>query len=251
MGCFSIIGALLLAIIGYIIYVNFLKVEPTCFDGKQNQDERGIDCGGICALVCPMDTRSIVPLWSRVFEITPGVYSAVTYLENQNTTSGVEAVSYELRTYDANNILTSEPITGTMFIGPNDRTAIFESPIITGNRIPKEAFFTLTSIPQWKKTDPKFQVPQLGSRAIVLTDETTSPKLSAEIVNNTLHDYRSIPVVAVLYNSQGNAIHASQTFVESINQQSSVPVFFTWPKPFNEPVARIEIIPRINPFVQN
>lgn len=249
MGCFLIIGGIIVLIVGYVVYVNFLKVEPTCFDGKQNQDERGIDCGGVCALVCPMDTKTIVPLWSQVFEITPGVYSAVSYLENQNTTAGVEKINYELRTYDANNILTSEPITGSTFIGPNERTAIFESPISTGNRIPKTAFFTFTSTPIWKKTDPRFQIPQLVSQNIVLADESTSPKLSAEIVNNTLYDYESVPVIVLLYNKEGNVIHASQTFIESIQQQSRVPVFFTWPKPFKDEVARFEIISRINPFL--
>lgn len=248
LGCFSIIGGIIVLIVGYVVYVNFLKIEPTCFDAKQNQDERGVDCGGVCALVCPMDTKTIVPLWSRVFEITPGVYSAVSYLENQNTTAGVEKINYELRTYDANNILTSEPITGSTFIAPNERTAVFESPIITGNRIPRTAFFSFTSVPSWQKTDPRFQVPQLISRAIVLTEESTSPKLSAEIVNPTIYDYQSIPVVVIIYDDQGIAMHASQTFVDKLDQQSSVPVYFTWPNPFPKPVGRIEIIPRIDPF---
>lgn len=243
------ITLIVLILLGYFLYQNFLKTEPTCFDGKQNQDERRVDCGGVCERVCPMDVRTIVPLWSRVFEITPGVYSAVAYIENQNTTAGVDQISYELRTYDEKNILTNEPIQGVTFVSPNERTALFVSPIITGNRIPKETFFTFTANPEWKKTDPRFQVPQLRAESIVLSDETTSPKISAIITNTSLYDYRSVPVVVILYNQQGNAIHASQTFISSITQQSEVPVFFTWPHPFSESVARIEIIPRINPFL--
>lgn len=248
MGCFSLIGIVVFLILGYFIYNNFIKTEPTCFDGKQNQNERGIDCGGVCERVCPMDARTIVPLWSRAFEITPGVYSAVAYLENQNTTAGIPTMNWELRTYDEKNILTSEPIQGTTFIGPNERTALFVSPIITGNRIPHEAFFSFSQQFDWQRTDPRFQVPQLISRSIVLTDESSAPKISAEIVNNTSFNYRNVAVIVIIYNQAGNAIHASQTILDIIEQQSAVPVFFSWPRPFSDEVSRIEIISRINPF---
>lgn len=250
LGCMGIVAAVIFLIAGYFFYETFIKITPTCFDSKQNQDERGIDCGGICSRVCAMDAKTIVPLWSRIFHVAGDVYSAVAYVENQNVTAGVQKVSYEFRAYDAQNLLVADPVDGTTFVGPNDKTAIFETPIKTGNRIPTSVFFTFTSVPVFATTDAKYRVPQLSSANTKLTNVTTAPKLSADIKNDTLFDYANIPVVAILYDADDNLISASQTLIDAIPQQSSQTVYFTWPAKFDKPVARIEIIPRLNPFIQ-
>jgi ferredoxin len=250
MGCLVLLAIFVLLVSGWIGYALFFKEAPTCFDNKQNQNERGIDCGGICQRVCPMDARTIVPVWSRAFRVSKGVYNVVAYIENQNVTAGVRKINYEFRVYDDENILAGEPITGSTFIGPNDKTAIFESPVQTGNRVPKNVFFTFTDAPDWMTTDPRYQVPQLVSADTVLGDLDTKPKLSANIVNNTLHNYRDVEVVAILYGAEGNAVNASRTYLDRIDQQSVAKVAFTWQESFTEPIARIEIIPRINPFEQ-
>src|SRR3989344_7429415 len=62
----------------------FLYKPPTCFDGKQNQEETAVDKGGPCLL---LDERTLVPhavVWSRSFEVRDGTYSAVAYIENPN-----------------------------------------------------------------------------------------------------------------------------------------------------------------------
>lgn len=251
LGCMSVVVVIIFLIAGYFFYETFIKVTPTCFDGKQNQDEQGIDCGGsICSKLCPFQAKTVVPLWSRVFHVAGDVYSAVAYIENQNVTAGVTQVDYEFRVYDSQNLLASDPIDGTTFIGPNDKTAIFETPIKTGNRVPTSVFFTFTSTPVFTTTDPKYQVPQLSSANTKLTSIDTAPKLSADIVNNTLFDYVNIPVVVLLYDADGNLISGSQTQIDSIAQQSTQKVYFTWPAKFDKPVARIEIIPRVNPYIQ-
>lgn len=250
MGCFGMIGIIVAIVAGYFIYVNFIKTTPTCFDGVLNQNERGIDCGGICALVCTADAKVIVPVWSRVFNTAGDVHSVVAYVENQNITAGVKKINYEFRIYDEKNILAGEPISGTTFIAPNDKTAIYASPIKTGNRIPKNVFFKFTSTPEWITTEEKYTQPQLSVENIQLTDQQTAPKISANIVNNTLFTYNNIEVVALLYDINGNAINASKTTIDVIAEQSSEIVNFTWPQPLGADVARIEIIPRLNPFIQ-
>lgn len=249
-GCFAIIGAIVMVVVAYFSWKLFFSAPATCFDGKQNQNERCVDGGGICARVCPMDAKSIVPLWSRVFPVTGDVSSVVAYIENQNPTAGVQKINYEFRVYDVDNILATEPIKGTTFVGPNDKTAIFESPIKTGNRIPKTVFFNWTSAPEWTVTEKKYQVPQLSSTNVEWSDIDTAPKLSVDVVNNTLFDYRDIPVIVVLYDADGNAVNASQTYIEEIAQQSTQKVFFTWPQKFDRPILRTEILPRVNPFIQ-
>jgi len=251
LGCFGMIGLVILLIAAYYVYKIFFTHVPTCFDGIQNQDEQGIDCGGVCANFCSWQEKSIVPLWARAFPIQNGVYSLVAYVQNQNINAGIEQINYEFRVYDSNNILAGDPVTGTTFIEPNQSTAIFQSPVSTGNRIPKNVFFSFTSTPVWTKTDPKYSVPQLTTANTHLTNTDTAPKLSADVINNTLFNYNNIEVVAILYGADGNAINASDTYIASLPQQSKQTVYFTWPQKFSEPVTNITIIPRLDPFTQS
>ena len=63
----------------YIVTKNFLERDETCVDGIQNQDETGIDCGGICVTACLDQISDLKVLWSRVFYVDVGVYDAVAF----------------------------------------------------------------------------------------------------------------------------------------------------------------------------
>ena len=39
-----------LVIVSWIYYI--IRPVPNCFDGKQNQNEEGVDCAGVCAKKC-------------------------------------------------------------------------------------------------------------------------------------------------------------------------------------------------------
>ncbi|MDP6250283.1 MAG: hypothetical protein QGH26_05690, partial [Candidatus Pacebacteria bacterium] len=46
-------GLILILVIVFALPVyNIFNKEPTCFDGKQNSNERGVDCGGGCEKIC-------------------------------------------------------------------------------------------------------------------------------------------------------------------------------------------------------
>ncbi len=246
----GIIAIIVIILAAIFVYFKFIKHDPTCFDGIQNQDERGIDCGGICSLMCLSDVRPLIPLWTRPIKITGDVYSVVSYIENQNIGNGVEEIPYEIRMYDDKNILVAQPIQGKTFIGPNDRTAIFETGIKVGNRVPKTAFLKFLETPKFVRVDNRWNDQSLAAQNDVLTDIDTAPKLSAQIKNLTLETFHNIPVVAIIYDDKGNAIASSQTFVDEIDPDASVPVYFSWPEPFSGVAARREIIPRVDPFIQ-
>lgn len=246
-GVFTII---VVVIISIFVYNNFLKNEATCFDKKQNQNERGIDCGGVCSLMCVADIKPILPLWVRPIKIVGDVYSVVAYIENQNQGSGVESVSYEIRLYDDKNLLATNPIVGTTFLEPNDRTAIFETGIKVNERIPKTAFITFSQPLVFTKVSEKYDRQNLIVENDLFEDLNTTPKLSANIRNTTFSTFYNIPVVVIIYDINGNAIATSQTIIDQIGSEETVPIYFTWPEPLSGVPVRREIIPRINPFIQ-
>lgn len=247
-----IIGALVLLLaIGSWVYIAFFKKPETCFDNKQNQNETGVDCGGLCDKMCLSDVTPLIKVWTRPFIISPGIASVVAYIENSNETSGIEKIPYEIRVYDEKNILIADPVVGETFVGPKSKFAIFESVIPVGNIAPVTAFIKFGNVQKWVRTEPVWSAPLTMVSNIVVSDETSFPKVQADVSNTVLFDLVQIPVTALVYGTDNNLITASQTFIESLPSGQTETVYFTWQLPFSGPVGRVEIIPRVNPFVQS
>lgn len=238
---------LLIAIIG--IYATLTDKKPTCFDGLQNGAESGVDCGGECTKVCIEEVRNLVVWWERPFKVTNGVYNVVAYFENQNLYSGVQEVTYEFRLYNKENLIISEPVVGTTYIEPNKRSAIFESGITTGDNEAYTVFFRIISVQDWQRVPQEFSYSLFKIGEPTLTNQDTSPKLSATVTNTTIYNFQDIPVIVILYNREDNAIAASRTYIDRLDQGQTEQIFYSWPEAFGDTVARVEIIPRIDPFL--
>ncbi len=238
----------LIALIFIVIRIKNSK-KPTCFDGIKNGTELGIDCGGSCQKVCEAEARNLIIWWERAFRVTDGAYNLVAYIENQNTDAGIERIDYEFRVYDQDNILAAEPRKGTTFVEPNKRFAIFEPNVRTGDRNAYIVFFRILSHKEWKKVNPDFRYKFFQIHSPLLTKAKTSPHLTATVENKSFYDFVDVPVVAIIYNHRGNAIATSQTYIDTINHNESKIVNFSWPESFGTDISRIEVIPRINPFV--
>ncbi len=242
-----IIGVLLLIVLFFIIF-SFKNKKPTCFDGVQNGTETGLDCGGNCSKVCVDDIRNIVVWWERPFKVANGVYNTVAYFENQNLNSGIQELTYEFRLYDKDNVLVAKPRIGKTFIEANKRSAVFEPSLITGNKEAYTAFFKISSVQNWEKTEPSFSYSLFNVGDPVLSQQDTHPKLTVPVENKSIYNFTDVPVIAILYNIKGNAIATSRTYIDSINQGKKEDVHYSWPEPFGDVVSRVEIIPRIDPF---
>jgi hypothetical protein len=238
-----IIGALL--IIGVPTFFYFYRA-PTCDDGVQNQDEKGIDCGGMCKRLCASEISDPIVLWQRVFQVAPGVYNAVAYIRNPNVQTEVKDVPYRFRLYDEKSILIVEK-TGHTFIPANQTFAVFEADIRTGSRTATRATFDFTEIPQWSDRLINTNKPVLSVQDITLKNETSAPRLEATIVNKSLIAVPKLDAVAIIYDKQDNAIAASRTIVENLLGELSQKVTFTWPSPFSDTAVRKEVITRIYP----
>lgn len=213
---------------------------PTCSDGKQNQAEQGIDCGGPCVNLCQEKELDPITLWKRSFQVGPGAYNVIAYVQNPNVDSVAVQVPYIFRLYNADNVLVAER-TGKVNLPANKTLPIFEPNVPSGKQTPTLVTFEFTKKPFWVRGKSVFPDVRVLSR--VLTREETTPHLEAVLDNQELYAFTSLPVVAILYDTKGNAVAASRTIVDYLDKQSSVPVVFTWPAPFNAMIAEKEIVP--------
>lgn len=203
---------------------------PTCFDGKQNAEERGIDCGGTCTLVCRADVRDLKILWARIFQSRSGVYDVVVSLENPNFNIAAPRVPYTITVKDASD-RTITTLSGETWAGPNERFALFEGNIRTGDRIPTTAVVSFPSDVQWYVAQKETELFEVVNKK--LTSPEKSPKLSATLRSKVPETIRNIMATVIVYDKDGTPIGASATKVEKLPQGGSAEMFFTWPHPFD------------------
>lgn len=222
---------LILTSVSFAIFWNFWYSAPNCFDGMKNSDEKGIDCGGSCSLVCPEEVlRPIIKWGPRLFEVLPGLWSTLIYVENPNIDTDAVYVPYNIVIYDENNNILEE-IKRATILPKNKTLGIFEGGIsVESGKRPKRAVFELGNNIVWKRnleTDEKITVTH---SPILRLD--SAPRIEANVKNISTEEIRNIELVAIIFDGSDNAIAASRTFVESIKKNENAGVFFTWPKPF-------------------
>jgi len=213
--------------------------RSSCTDGRRNQDEEGVDCGGSCKKVCENKPSPLIVNWKRPFKVADGVYSATAYVTNPNFGIAAASVSYKFKLYDERNILVGER-SGVTTIPPNGDYPVFEGLITVGNRVPAQASFEFTSLPAWINV---IEQPSLQIKNKNFSDPDSLPRLSVELVNDGVSAISDISAVVIIYDSDGIAMAASETFVGTIAGESSKEILFTWPNPFPRPVGSVDIYP--------
>lgn len=227
-----------LTLIVLLFYYLYGYEVPTCFDNIQNGTERGIDCGGSCTQVCSIDVTPPVVLWSRAFEIVPGQYNAVAYVENRNIGVGSPKMQYTLSLYDAEGLIISKK--GTTVLPPDSTYPIFEGRLNTGGRVPIQTIFELDDQNSlWLPASVGREQFVIEERA--LKDADNEPKLNARITNTALTDMRNVEVVATIFDAKKNALTASMYIIPYIKGRSTESVVFTWPEPIAKTVRSCEV----------
>ncbi len=225
-----------------VLYPSFNK-PPTCFDGKQNGTETGVDCGGSCALACLAEVDEVSVLWARAFRVVPGRYNAVAYLENQNNSAVIKKINYRFRFADKDNIYIGQR-EGSTYVPAGGPFTVFEPGVDTGNTVPVYTTFEFMEAPFWTSViENQVQQTRLLTSNIELAGETDTPRMSATVRNNSLYAIPEIAVVAILYDKFGNAISASRSFIDELKAEESAQVYFTWPEPFGSVVVSREVLP--------
>lgn len=222
---------LILSVSAFYIFWKFWYRTPTCFDRLQNGDETGVDCGGSCSLVCSDAAIRPVVRWDpRLFEVSPGVWSALVYVENSNANIDAVHVPYRLIVYGDKNEIIGERSSATI-LPKNKTVGVFESNIQTKGGIrAKRATFEIGDNIVWEKNEEKS--PDINITHSPLLRLDSAPRVEANIKNNEIRDIRNIELVVAIFDGSDNAIAASRTFLDSLKKNEDTNVFFTWPKPF-------------------
>jgi len=231
---------LIIVILIFLSIFSYLKKPSTCSDGRRNGGEYGVDCGGPCDLLCNDQVVSPLIHWVRQFEVVPGVYNTVAYIENQNVSAGTENAEYVFKLFDKDGVLLEER-KGSIDIRPKEIIPIVESNLRTGQLESVRVSFDFLNDMVWKRKEMKDNVLMIKNERLL--DIGGLPRITAEITNTSINRVEDVSVVVIVYDINGNAITTSRTVVEHLNKGETSGLVYTWPRAFSEEISRFEIIP--------
>lgn len=235
----SIVVLFFCIIIALAIY--YFWPSASCSDGKQNQNEAGVDCGGPCG-PCVVNPKDIVVTWSRVFKTGEGVYEAASLIENPNLFYGLPLFKYTFKIYDNRNTLIGMK-DGQSFLNPKDKFIIFVTDINTNQRKAVKTVMEIEYLSSW-------QYIQAENLPLVISKKNFNsqpfPTLSASLFNESLFTAENVYASAVLYDESGNAMAVSSTKIDSVAKETGRDIMFTWMEPFEQVPASSQIFIRTN-----
>lgn len=230
---FILAGVVLaLSAVSFLIFWHVWYEAPNCFDGLKNGDETGVDCGGSCTRVCGGEIIKPIIRWDpRLFQISPGVWSVLVYVENPNINIDAVYVPYSFTIHDTDNRILEEK-RGATILPKNQTVGIFEGPIsIADEYNPKRVFFTLGENITWKRNEKEKEKITISHTPLLRED--TAPRVEAMVRNEEIEEIKNIELVIAIFDGSDNAVASSRTFVESLQSNASENILFTWPKPFD------------------
>ncbi len=207
-------GGIYLAVflwIAFWFYFLIVKPAPSCFDKKQNQNEEGVDCGGVCARFCVPENLGPVSVVDEIsiFYPIPDKATVLTRIKNPNASHGA-SVSYLITLYNSQDQpIMSVPQEAILYpsqvryvIVPSVDLSEISSPIA-------RAQLHFQKI-DWQPAE-LFHQPQVTVRDQEVSREGNFVQVKGNITNDDLVDVPEATAVAVFFNQFRIPIGAAKT----------------------------------------
>lgn len=203
------------AVVSAIVYFVYVRPGPGCFNGRQDDGEEGVDCGGVCAAVClPQDMRPLEAVGEpRIFRSSPTVVGILVKIQNPNLEFAAKSFNYRIDVYDTSDtILASRSGSSFIYAGEIKYLADFIS--VPNSQDAFRAVITVESR-EWLPV-ARYSLPR-----IAIQDKRTEVRneaiiVSGRILNQDVADFPRVEVVAILYNNFGLPVGVVRTEVENV-----------------------------------
>ncbi len=230
-------------LLGTIIYYAFIKAPETCFDNKQNQDETGIDCGGVCAAVCKenivaealqMKEVAFVPGGENRFDVLGKVY-------NPNDEIGASSFAYAVSLKDGTGA-TLASRSGMSYILPQENKYILELNLETSAR-PATAMFEISEV-EWERFSGYQEKPNINiyqKRYDRISSGAGFGEAYGLLSNESPYDFRSITVKVILRDQAYNPLAFNVTEMRTVQSNEERDFRLIWPNAFFGTVEKVEM----------
>jgi hypothetical protein len=214
----SIIGLLFLFIIFLIYFQSRLQALPSCFDGKKNQNEEGIDCGGPCP---PCELKSAQPLkiYPTQFLTYEKTIDFIGLIENPNPNLALKKLKYYFEIYDLDNILKATTSIKETTLESETKKYLLEinyhKPDFLIGKVKLKILEPKAE--DWvKKEKEKLPITFYNEK---LVKENNKWKIQLTLFNQS-YQRQNIEVMGLVYNQNNNLIGAGITKVSLLPQET-------------------------------
>ncbi len=232
-----VVGAIVGVVFVLLVILLSMLIKPvaTCSDGKKNQGEAGIDCGGSCSKQCVVAYDPEIK-FVKFFKVGQNSVDMVAEVSNKNYSLASDYIPYAFTLYDqAGQTLATK--SGNFYILPGKSRFVIEQNIFV-SRDPVKVDFKLGNI---KWNDMATLVPNQNMQDInniqllnqdpaPQKDALGNPQLFSNIVNRSFYDFDLIEIDLVAYDVNNNIIADGQTFIRTVKANEKRVFSITWPK---------------------
>ncbi len=225
------------------VYYAFLKSPETCFDNKKNQDEQGIDCGGVCALACEehITGEALEAVETAFVPSGNGRYDVLVKVHNPNDEIGASVFEYVLELKDsAGQIIATR--TGTSFILPQENKYLLELNIDV-TREPVGVSVRL-DVSKWERFSGYREKPVINiyqRRYSEISSGSGFSEAYGLLSNESPYDFRSIVVKVILRDGNGGVLAFNMTEMRTVISHEERDFRLVWPTGFPGTVERVEM----------
>lgn len=222
---------------GYFLF----RTQPTCTDGLKNQNEQGVDCGGVCSLQCvrSVETNALEVKESALLYSTPDRFDVLVAVHNPNDEAGASSFHYRMELKDAAGT-TVAVREGNSFILPQETKYLPEINVSA----PQAKTVSVTfSDYQWQRFSgyqerPDITVSKKSYESI--SSGVGFGKAFGIVKNGSPFDFRSIRVKVVLRDVSGNPVGVNTTEMRTVTAGDVRDFMLIWPTAFPGTVDHIE-----------
>lgn len=208
----------------YILLLVFLfggfylssRAAPSCFDGKQNKGEEGIDCGGVCGGFClPADVRPIEVVGNvRLLFPDRTHVSFLVELRNPNIDLAARVFNYTLTVYsESGDVSTTIPGASFIYGGETGRYILIPNIELPAGGAARATLAVAN--PSWIPA-VAYKRPELSIKQTVTSQDENGLVVRGEIVNRGALSAPRVTVLSLFYGGFGQLIGASQTELNTI-----------------------------------
>lgn len=210
--------------VGYVLYL-FFKVGPTCFDGKKNQGEEGVDCGGPCVKICLPEDFKEIQISNVQFLNLGNKTILLAKILNPNSSIAAWRFNYEFTLLGTNDLILKK-ITGQSFIYAGEikyLNAILNENLSNINQVKLEI-----SNPLWIKSE-YFLRPKINLLTKEVLNQNGIIYVNGKIINNDFVNFLNIKILVNFY-KQNKWIGSSETMISQLKPSEILPFKVLFPQ---------------------
>lgn len=229
-------------LVAWLVYIAG-RPAPTCFDGAKNQDETGIDCGGVCGACSPKwdQPKDLSIQETSVVYGGVNIYDALAKVSNPNPEDGVESFEYTFILKDETGATLAER-RGRSFILPGETKYIIVTQLAS-QTVPKKIALEISDV-EWKHFVGGYQErPVLNVFAKKYDQIRSGPgfgEATGLVVNDSSFDFANVRVNVILRDKEDKPVALNFTEMQTLKSQEKRDFTLPWPSAFPGEVVRVE-----------